>query len=190
MRKVIFKGLIIALLVLASGVAGCTQKTPTQSRETNVITTTPSANLLIPLALPLTAKVIIKQGQQKSGHLTAINSQQITLFSGKDSSIPIATIDKVVFEGEVVLRSGGTIVIRGEKNEASSESNQKTWTESLNNFILHDPSKGQAELKLTSVDTGELMGIQAVAQNSTWVVEEMRFESPEKIKIQVRPHRK
>jgi hypothetical protein len=95
-----------------------------------------------------------------------------------------------VFKGEVILRSTGDIVIRGDNNKVSSGSHQKTWTEPLTNFILRNPSKGEAELKLTSVNKDELWGIQSVAQDSTWVVEEMYFESPEKVKIRVSPYSK
>jgi len=191
MKKLFFNNLVIALVVLASGIWGCNQKPPPKlPLVVNVTKTIPQADPLIPVVLPPTAKVILKEGQPKSGRLTAINpkTQQITLFSGKDSNIAIATIDRVAFEGEVILRSSGKIVIRGEKNKTSPGSNQKTWTEPLENFSWRDLSQGKAAIQLTSVPQDELIGIQSVAVDSTYVVEEMRFEPLENIQIKVIPH--
>jgi hypothetical protein len=112
-------------------------------------------------------------------------TQQLTLFSGSDSQVAIETIKKLVFEGEVVLRSQ-KIVIRGE--EESSGNHQETWSEPLVNFKVRDPSKGEAELKLTSLSSERMGGVQSVAKDSSYVVEEMRFESPKILILRVTTH--
>jgi hypothetical protein len=189
MRKVFFYGLVIALLVLASGVRGYSQKLPTKLKEADVTRNIPQANSSIPLVVPPTVNVIMKRGQPKSGRLIAIDSKQITLFSGNTSTVAIAAIYKMVFEGEVKLHSGRTIVIRGDNSQASPNNNQKTWKEPLRNFKIKDPKTGQAEVTLTSVTNPlELQGIVTVSKDSSYVVEEIKFEPSENIQIKVTPH--
>jgi small nuclear ribonucleoprotein (snRNP)-like protein len=189
MKQRFFNGLVIAL-VLASGVEGYAEKPPIKPREKDVSKIASQANRpRIPVTVPPTVRVIMKRGQPKSGRLIAIDSKQITLFSGNNSSVPIAAIDKMVFSGEVKLRSGGTIVIRGDNNQASSNNNQKNWQEPLRNFRMKDPTKGQAEVILTSVtDPLKLEGITKVLANSSYILEEIEFKPSEKIEITVTPH--
>jgi hypothetical protein len=137
--------------------------------------------------LPPTARVILKQGGDKSGRLKYIDpqTQQITLSSGRDSQVAIAAIDKLVFEGELILR-GKPIVIRGEGEPSGSI--QETWSEPLTNFKVRNPNKGEAEINLKSLPKDKWQGIQSVAQDSSYVVEEMRFQSPKMLTVRVTPH--
>ena len=73
----------------------------------------------------------MKGGQPKSGRLVAIDSQQITLYSGKNSTIGIASIDKMLFNGEVILRGKDKFVIRGNSNQNPPNNNQKVRQEPL-----------------------------------------------------------
>jgi len=92
-KKRFFKGGVIALLVLASGVEGYAQQATLKPKETDVIKIASQANPSIPLTVPPMVEVKMKGGQLKSGRLVAIDSQQITLYSGKNSTIGIASID-------------------------------------------------------------------------------------------------
>jgi hypothetical protein len=187
MKKRCFNGGVIALLVLLSGVEGYAQQPTLKPKETDVIKIASQANPSIPLTVPPMVEVKMKQGQPKSGRLVAMDSQQITLFSGKKSTITIATIDKMLFNGEVVLRDGKTIRIRGNNNQIPPNNNQKVWQEPLNNFRIKD--SGKAEVTLTSVTNPlELRGIITVSQKSSYVVEEIEFKPSGMIVITVTPH--
>ena len=189
MRQLFFKGLAIAGLVLASGIGGCAQKLPTKLKEGDGARIASQVNTSIPLTVPPIVKIIMKEGQPKSGRLMAIDAKKITLFSGKNSTVAIAAIDKMVFQGQVKLRSGGTIVIRGDNNQASPNNNQEILTEPLKNFRIKDPKTGRAEVILTSVTNRlKLEGIMIFLQNGSYVVEEIQFKPSEKIKITVTPH--
>ena len=187
MKKRFFKGGVIALLVLASGVEGYAQQATLEPKETDVIKIASQANPSIPLTVPPMVEVKMKGGQLKSGRLVAIDSQQITLYSGKTSTIGIASIDKMLFNGEVILRGKDKFVIRGNSNQNPPNNNQKIWQEPLINFRMKDP--GQAEVTLTSVtNPSELRGIINVLQNSSYVVEAIEFKPSGMIIIKVTPH--
>ena len=187
MKQPSLTGIILVVLVLATGLGGCAAKSPPNQGKSDVKPPITADNRLVPLTLPPTAKVILQQGEPKSGRLMSIepHKQQITLFSGRNSLVAIAEIDKLVFEGEVILR-GKEIVIRGE--EKSSGSGQETWSEPLTNFKVRDGSKGEAEINLKSLSKDKWEGIQSVAQDSSYVVEEMQFQSPQMLTVRVTPH--
>jgi len=178
--------MILVAFILGSGLGGCNQSPPSNQVSPGANSTIATEDKPIPLILPPTARVILKQGGTKSGRLKAIDpqTQQLTLFSGSDSQVAIEAIKKLVFEGEVVLRSQ-TIVIRGE--EESSGNHQETWSEPLVNFKVRDPSKGEAELKLTSLSLDRMVGVLSVSRDSSYVVEEMRFQTPKMLTIRVTP---
>jgi hypothetical protein len=90
-----------------------------------------------------------------------------------------------VFEGELILR-GKPIVIRGEGEPSGSI--QETWSEPLTNFKVRNPNKGEAEINLKSLPKDKWQGIQSVAQDSSYVVEEMRFQSPKMLTVRVTSH--
>lgn len=191
MNRLFFKSLIVIVLLLASGVKAYTQKLPNQLKRTDVTQLAQRTNSLIPVAIPRIVKVIMKQGKgkEKSGRLIAIDSKQITLFSGKNSTVMIADINKMVFEREVKLFNGGTIVIRGDNNQGSANNNQKIWKEPISNFRIKDYKKGKAEVTLTSVTNPlELNGIIDVSKDSSYVVEGIKFEPSDQMKIKVTPH--
>lgn len=189
------KVLVVTLLVSTTGLAGAASQAPShqnslaQAQAQNVL----GQNSPIPVFLPNLANVVLKGGSSMSGRLTAIEpqAQQINLeLSGESATLPIADIEKVEFEGEVILGCGNTdcqIVIRGDGDEASTNNNQKTWSEPLTNFRVIDPSTGEAQIQLTSLPKLELRGILAVAASSSYVVDEIQFDSSGMITLKVIP---
>jgi hypothetical protein len=191
--KVFFKVLVFTLLPSATGLVGSASQPPSHHNSLAQAQNVLGQNSPIPVFLPNKAEVTLKKGGSMSGKLTAIapQAQQIKLeLSGESAMVAIADIEKVVFEGEVILGCGNSncqIVIRGDGDEASTNNNQKTWREPLTNFRVIDPSKGKAQIQLTSLPKLELQGIRAVAASSSYVVEEIQFDSSEMITLKVIP---
>ncbi len=185
MRKGLLEMGAIACLVLVTGIAGVTVEQFTPIHQ--VIAQTPP----IALTLPPLATVYLKGESSMSGRLTNVNSQvkKITLeLSGQSAKVSMVDIEKIEFKGEIVLRNGNKLVIRGDDDNPSTNNNQKTWREPLTHFKLINQSKGQAQIQLSSVTNLELRGIRVVAAKSTYVVNEIQFEPSGTIKIKVTPH--
>ena len=99
---------------------------------------------------------------------------------------PVKDINKVEFEGEFKLIRSGEIRIRGNQ---SSSNIVETWSESLANFRIINPQDGWAEITLNSVSKTKLRGILSVAKKSSYVVDEIMFDtSTEKITIKAMPY--
>ena len=189
------KVLVVTLLVSTTGLAGAASQAPShqnslaQAQAQNVL----GQNSPIPVFLPNLANVVLKGGSSMSGRLTAIEpqAQQINLeLSGESTTVAIADIEKVEFRGEVILGCGNTdcqIVFRGDQDETSAGNNQKTWSEPLTNFRVIDPSTGEAQIQLTSLPKLEWRGIVAVAASSSYVVDEIQFDSSGMITLKVIP---
>lgn len=96
-------------------------------------------------------------------------------------------IKQIEFQGKVIIKSG-RLVIRGEEKSSNPKENRKRWQEPLQNFKIIDVNQGKAEVTLTSLDPLEIIGIEGVASNSSYVVEEIKFNPSDKIEIQVNPH--
>ncbi len=192
--KALLKLLIFTLLASATGLAGCASQPPRDQNSLPQVQNVPRQNSPIPIFLPNKANVTLKKGKPMSGRLIAVDAQaqQINLeLSGESATVAIADIEQVEFEGEVILRCGKTkckIVIRGDQDKTSPNNNRKTWSEPLTNFRVIDPNKGEAEIQLTSIPKLEWPGIYSVAKTSSYVVEEMQFESPGMMTIKVTPH--
>ena len=191
--KAFLKVLVVTLFASTMGLAGSTFQTPNHhnilAQAQNVL----GQNSPISVFLPNEANVVLKGGSSMSGRLTAIDrqAQQIKLeLSGGSTTVPIADIEKVGFEGEVILGCGNTdcqIVIRGDEDKTSTGNNQQTWSEPLTNFMVINPGTGEAQIQLTSLSKLELRGIIAVAANSSYVVNEMQFDSSGMITLKATP---
>lgn len=191
MMKDILKFIAITSLISMTGSAGYSSPgltQPTPSTSTEVIRSFEP----IAVVFPSSVEIKLKNNSTRSGRLTNIDSQtkQITIESSNQTkTVNIKEIERIMFNGEVVLLNGDKIVIRGESNQSSPNNNQKVWQEPLKNFKITDANKGNAEVTLSSVtDPLQLKGILAVAQKSSYVVEEIQFESSGKIQIRVTPH--
>jgi len=124
-----------------------------------------------------------------SGRLTKFDSRTKTVaieLSGESRNVAMKEMEKVHFQGEVIIKSG-ELVIRGEGGSSNPKENRKRWQEPLQNFKIVDVNEGKAEVTITSLDPLEIRGIEGVASKSSYVVEEIKFNPSDKIEIQVNP---
>jgi len=167
---------VLALLTAITGLAGCGSQTPGTSKNppgTEVQKDKPTIAVL----LPNIAEMTLKNGQSKSGRLTALTQKQIQITPGGGStvSIPLDQIKdkKVTFKGQVKFVSKGVLKIRGEDK---TKPVLDTLPEiPLSDFKLQNPET--AEVKITSLDKTKQKGIQQVAANSGFRLEEMQLDS-------------
>lgn len=178
----------VTVILLVLGVVGCNQPTPSDSHLSSQETLL--EDRAIPVRLPPLARVELKSKQSKSGRLTKIDpvAQQITLRLGNDSAnFALADVGQISFQGELELQ-GKKIVIRGPKKDKPSDDNLEVWNVPLTDLRLLDANSGEAQLKLEKVPDAKFQGIRSVAVDSTYVVEELRFESPETLTVRAVPH--
>jgi hypothetical protein len=163
-------------------------------KEQSPVTSTPQIskvqetdNTTIPVALPVNAKVHLKTGSTlEKGKVNGFNAKQQTL-TLREESIPLARIEKVTFDNKAAAyRSDGRRVVRGED---TAEAKQSTWQNILlSAFQLKDPKLGQAQVNLAGIIKSlELRGIQSVAKNSDYVVDEIQFQPTGTMTILVTP---
>ena len=165
---------VVALLTAMTGLAGCGSQTPGTSNNqpgTEVQKDT------IAVLLPDIAQLTLKNGQSKSGRLTALTQKQIQITPGGGSpvSIPIDQIKdkKVTFKGQVKYVSNGGLKIRGEDK---TKPVLDTWQGiPLSDFQLQNLDT--AEVKITSLNKTKQKGIEQVAANSGFRLEQIQLES-------------
>lgn len=167
---------VLALLTAMTGLAGCGSQTPTTSNSPSG-TEVQEVQQTIEVLLPDKAEMTLKNGQSKSGRLTALTQKQIQITPGGGSSvsIPLDQIKdkKVTFKGEVKLVSNGVLKIRGEdKTKPVLDSWERI---PLSDFKLPNPD--MAEVKITSLDKIKQKNIQQVAANSGFRLEQMQLDS-------------
>lgn len=184
----LFRVLAIAGLGVGAawGFIGAAMTTPvivTQAQKAN--------NSLVPVTLPTTAKIELKDGSSVTGQLLAFNAGQKSLQVGRQGaaskSISLTQVKQVVFPRDALAyRSDGSLIIRGEDN---ARAEPRTWSNvPVSAFQLKDPKLGQAQVDLKGVlKPLELKGIQSVAVKSVYVMNELQFQSAEKMTIKVNP---
>jgi len=188
MKKVFLKLLAIAL-VAAFARTAYQARAVTSSIE---IAQAPSAiaNPMIPLALPATVNLVLKNNSLMTGQLTAFDSKGQTLQisrSGESRIVQIAQIQQLKFKRDALVYDGtGMLVIRGDDPAMAKQS---TWQNiPLQAFKLKDPKLGQAQVTLAGVlKPIQLRGIRAVAAKSLYVVDEIQFQPVSKMTIRVTP---
>ena len=150
----------------------------------------------IPVFITDDTKVFKKNGTSLSGRLIKFDSQAKTIALGRESKtkeVAMKEIKQIEFQGKVIIRETRPSVISIERfpirptPNSVEQQNRKRWQEPLQNFKIVDVNKGKAEVTLTSLKPLELRGIEAVAVNSSYVVEEIKFNPSDKIQIQVNP---
>ncbi|MCC5654881.1 hypothetical protein LC609_34990 [Nostoc sp. XA013] len=196
--KAFLQGWVVAILVMAGAIAGNIQAVISQDIKTGnlLLAQTPvnADELDLAVALPELAEVILKGGESSSGQITGIDAQGEALSiqrSGKTATIPLSKIQRVVFKnGALVYRSNGRQIIRGERDRPTGK--LVTWSGiPLNTFTVKNSTQGQAVVKLKPpvVTTAQLRGIQSVARNRQYVVNEIQFDSQQKtITIVAKPY--
>ncbi|MBD2730840.1 hypothetical protein H6G96_32115 [Nostoc sp. FACHB-892] len=196
--KAFFQGWVVAILVMATAIAGNIQAVISQDIKTGnlLLVQTPvnTDELDLAVALPELAEVILKGGESSSGQITGIDAQGEALSiqrSGKTATIPLNKIQRVVFKnGALVYRSNGRQIIRGERDRPTGK--LVTWSGiPLNTFTIKNSTQGQAVVKLKPpvVTTAQLRGIQSVARNRQYVVDKIQFNSQQRtITILAKPY--
>ena len=183
----LFKIMTITSLIALTGLVG--NPLTVQSRPVLTVAQGTKTKSQIPVFLPDSVNVKLKKdGASLSGRVTNFDAKakKVTITNGPDSqSVAIKDIDRVLFQGKVILRNNTAIVIRGDDSQKSPNQNGKVFKEPLRNFQIVDASKGEARVTITN--PLELKGVQAVAQSSSYVVEQIRFDSSDQIQIQVTP---
>ncbi len=145
-----------------------------------------TVNTIIPVALPINAMVWLKAGGVTTGQVKGFDAKQQSLTLGKES-IQLAQIGKVTFDGKALAyQSDGTRVIRGPD---TAKAEQSVWTDVLlSAFQLKDPKLGQALVNLAGIiEPKQLRGIQSVAKNSVYLVDEIQFQPTGTMTILVTP---
>jgi ribosome maturation factor RimP len=167
---------VVALLTAMTGLAGCASQTP-RNPDNQPRTEVQKDQPTIKVLLPDIAEVTLKNGQSKLGRLTAWTQKQIQITPGGGSPVSIS-IDqikdqKVTFKGQVKYVSNGAIKIRREDKTKPVLDNWQGIP--LTDFKLQNPDR--AEVKITSLDKTKQKGIQGVAANSGFRLEQMQLES-------------
>ncbi len=137
------------------------------------------------------AEVYLKNKDSYTGLLMATNSQQIKVAvdSSQKVSEDITNLEKVVFSYKNIVLCGESLVIRGEEKDNSTDSKLENWSVSLDALNLINPTKGLAKLKLKDLEPEDRKEIRQIAQDSSYVIEQINFnsDSPEKITVKVKP---
>ncbi|WP_335130882.1 hypothetical protein [Nostoc sp.] len=196
--KAFFQGWVVAILVMAAAIAGNIEAVIGQDVKTGnfLLAQTPvnADELELSVALPELAEVIFKGGESSSGQITGIDAQGEILSiqrNDKTVTIPLSQIQKVVFKNRaLVYRSNGRQIIRGERDRPTGKT--VTWSGiPLNTFTVKNSTQGQAVVKLKPpvVSTAQLRGIESVARNRQYVVDEIQFNSQQRtITILAKPY--
>lgn len=186
--RVLFKTLIFALVLAGAGTVENVQVvTGTQIAQAQKAVRAP-----IPLAIPTTADVILKNGSSMTGQIIAFdpNKQIIQISRSRVSrSLQIAQIQRVTFKKQdaiVYTSDGKPMVIRGDDN---SQAQQSIWKNiPLNAFWFLNASRGQASVDLATImNPRDIRGIKGVAAKSLYVADEIQFQTAGKMTIKVTP---
>jgi len=147
----------------------------------------------IPVFIPDDTNVSLKNGTSLSGRLIKFDSQAKTIALGRESKtkeVAMKEIKQIEFQGKVIIRESQSLVISAVEELLNDEQQQNRgrWHEPLQNFKIVDVNEGKAEVTLTSLNPRQIGIISDVLRNSSYVVEEIKFNPSDKIEIQVNPH--
>ncbi|WP_251956535.1 hypothetical protein [Nostoc commune] len=196
--KAFFQRWVVAILVMATAIAGNIQAVISQDVKTGnlLLAQTPvnADELELAVALPELAEIILNGGESSSGRVIGIDAQRQALSiqrSGKTATISLSQIAKVVFKnGALAYRSNGRQIMRGGGERPTGKT--VSWSGiPINNFTVKNTTQGQAVLKLKPpvVSPAQLRGIQSVARDRQYVVDEIQFNSQQRtITILAKPY--
>jgi hypothetical protein len=177
---------VVAILALTTGLAANSQAVSSQNVEKkNFLLTQAQVKaqpVAVSVALPQLADVSLKGGKSLSGRVTAIDPSGQTLsMQRSDKTLPVSLkeVEKVVFRnGARVYRSNGQQIIRGERDRPHAQ--QVTWNGlPLSTFIIKN-GLAVVNLEPPVVSPERLLGIQSVAKDRQYVVDEMQFDLQQK----------
>ncbi|BDI19053.1 hypothetical protein ANSO36C_48550 [Nostoc cf. commune SO-36] len=183
---------------MATAIAGNIQAVISQDVKTGnlLLAQTPvnADELELAVALPELAEIILNGGESSSGRVIGIDAQRQALSiqrSGKTATISLSQIAKVVFKnGALAYRSNGRQIMRGGGERPTGKT--VSWSGiPINNFTVKNTTQGQAVLKLKPpvVSPAQLRGIQSVARDRQYVVDEIQFNSQQRtITILAKPY--
>ena len=143
---------------------------------------------VIPVFMPDDTKVSLKNGTSLSGRLIKFDSPTKTIALGRESKtkeVAMKEIKQIEFQGEVTIRETRPVVL---SRDGFQQQNRQRWTEPLQKFRIVDVNEGKAEVTLTSLNPRQIGYISGILHNSSYVVEEIKFNPSDKIEIQVNPH--
>ena len=163
-------------------------ESPKNVKKTNLLFTQAQAKVkpvAINVALPELADISLKGGESVSGRVTAIDPSGQTLSmqrSGETRSFNLQKVEKVVFRnGATVYRTDGRQIYRGERDRPKGQ--QVTWNGlPLTTFTIKNANQGLAVVNLQPpvVSQERLLGIQSVARDRQYVVDEIQFNFQQK----------
>jgi hypothetical protein len=196
--KAFFQGWVVAILVMAAALAVNIKAVISKDIKTGnsllAQTQIKADELELAVALPELAQVVLKGGDSSSGRVIGIDAKGEALLiqrENKTATILLSKIQKVVFKnGALVYRRDGRQLIRGERDRPQGK--PVTWSGiPLNAFTVKNPTQGQAVVKLKPpvVSTAQLQGIQSVARDRQYVVDEIQFNPQQRtIAILAKPY--
>jgi hypothetical protein len=141
-------------------------------------------NPVIPVSLPVKATVWLKAGGSTLGQVKGFDASK-QMFTLGNQPIQVAQVSKVVFDRKALAyRSDGKLIIRGED---TAKPKQSTWSNiALSAFQVKDAKLGQAQVNLKGIlPPLQVRGIQAIAKDSVYVVDEIQFQPRGKMMIKV-----
>ncbi|MEI2577444.1 hypothetical protein [Scytonema sp. PRP1] len=185
--KLYFKVLFVVVVATATGLVANPQAVTGQNLEQKnlLLTQAQVQPVAISVALPELADVSLKGGKSLSGRVTAIDPSGQTLSMqrrDKTLPVPLKQVEKVVFRnGATAYRSNGQQIIRGERDRPQGQ--QVTWSNlPLGTFTIKNATQGLAVVNLVPpvVSPERLIGVQSVAKDRQYVVDEMQFNLQQK----------
>ncbi|BBD61593.1 hypothetical protein NIES2109_44260 [Nostoc sp. HK-01] len=191
--KVMFAGVLMTGGVLAANTISAIAKEVKTGNLLIAQTPAKSQVIALPIALPDSADISLKDGESVSGRVIKVDPQGQTLTiqrSSKTRSIPLNKIDKVLFKNAAAYVTRVYPRMRGERKRPIGK--PITWNGvPLNTFTIKNPVKGEAEVTLAPpvVSRAGLLGIQSVAKDRQYVVDQIQF-NPQKrtMTIQATPY--
>ncbi len=197
--KAYFKLMVVGILATTAALAANTLSAIGNEVKTGnlLLAQAPvkAETVALPVALPELADIFLKGGESSSGRVIGIDAKGQTLLIQRSgsapSSIPLSKIQNIKFRNAAVAyRSDGRQIIRGDRQRPTGK--PVNWNGiPLNTFSIKNPNQGQAEVKLGPpvVSAERLSGIQSVAKDRQYVVNQIQFDPQKKtMTIQATPY--
>ena len=142
----------------------------------------------IPFSFPTNARVVLKDGDSRSGTVIDINSQDITIKKGQIVKEAIANIVRIKFKGDIWWpTSSEPIKLRGDEDELDMKGTPRRFQVRMDDLEWEDAEKGIAVIKHETVlGVDEAKGLPRDMKcpgKSRYIVSEMELELEQQILI-------